>query len=574
MSGQGDSERCKPCVAYAAKSTSDPRGSIPTQLEDIRVAVAREGNGRFLYGEPQTDEAKSAFTGNRGPGLAEAKRLAVKAAEEFGYAELWAQHSDRFARGDGIVADHLGELFFYLGKRGVRLRSVQDDSNLVDPIRVVLVGERNTEDSKRKSLATQAGKRRTAMRGKRNGGPRPFGYVHEVTGVDAETRKPISRLAVVPAEAEVIRWMADQYRQGLSQGQIARAANRLGHSTVRGCRWSESQVGAILRNRLYSGFVRYRDEWFQGEHEPILGPEELIELGTVRAARRRSGTGAGRPPVGNHLLTRGLLRCNCGASMGARTQRKARGLWTAYVCNGRRSGATECSAPAVSQVEIDTGVLDYFMEVGLDLDRMLAESRQRSTVMTAELEQRLIAARRKIDQIDAAIERVDSDYSNGELPARRYNRQVQRLEDDRAAAIGTLDQLKAREEELRGQLIHRDLGTDELDALARVRAAVAGALTPHCDVEIARAALGDVFECFILHRFSDSNLPAAAECELVFEGMYLEPVVRPERLIQDLVVGDRALAEGGVVERDRVIQRVAPRLGDPSIEGEFAESRR
>ena len=155
-----------PCIVFAAKSTEDNHGSIPTQLADCREAIERTGE-RVVVAEYQ-DEARSAFHGNRGDGLAEAKRRAVEEATAAGSAELWVQHSDRLARGDGLTADHLGEIWFALRRAGVRLRSVQDDGNLEDALRAVLIGERNHEDSARKSAATRSGKRRRFEAGHTN----------------------------------------------------------------------------------------------------------------------------------------------------------------------------------------------------------------------------------------------------------------------------------------------------------------------------------------------------------------------------------------------------------------------
>src|SRR3954468_22193799 len=104
-----------PCVIYAAKSTDDVRGSIPTQLADCRTAIEREGN-RPVAGE-QADEAASAFRGSRGPGLA-AARAAARRAAKGGAAELWVQHSDRLARGDGGGAHHPAAGFFRLRGAG------------------------------------------------------------------------------------------------------------------------------------------------------------------------------------------------------------------------------------------------------------------------------------------------------------------------------------------------------------------------------------------------------------------------------------------------------------------------
>src|SRR4051794_39162808 len=98
-----------PCIVYAAKSSEDAKGSIATQVADCVAAVERRG-GR-LVAPPQVDENRSAFRSNRGPGLAQAKELAIAAVRRHGEAELWVQHSDRLARGDGLVADHLAEVF-------------------------------------------------------------------------------------------------------------------------------------------------------------------------------------------------------------------------------------------------------------------------------------------------------------------------------------------------------------------------------------------------------------------------------------------------------------------------------
>jgi DNA invertase Pin-like site-specific DNA recombinase len=81
-------------ILYAAKSTADPRGSIPSQLADARAMAAREAweiDGEYA------DEAASAWSGDRGPQLA----AAMERANRIAPCVLVVQHSDRLARGDG-----------------------------------------------------------------------------------------------------------------------------------------------------------------------------------------------------------------------------------------------------------------------------------------------------------------------------------------------------------------------------------------------------------------------------------------------------------------------------------------
>ncbi len=151
-------------VLYASKSTEDVHGSIDTQLEDCRRRAEREG---WEVVDEFTDEAFSAYHGNRGPGLASAKALAVQAAPEHGRCILVAQDADRFARGAGDApgaADHLGELYFAMRRQGVALWS--DRSGELDPLRAVMEGERATDESARKSQSVTAGLKRRADSGK------------------------------------------------------------------------------------------------------------------------------------------------------------------------------------------------------------------------------------------------------------------------------------------------------------------------------------------------------------------------------------------------------------------------
>src|SRR4029077_16151196 len=122
------------------------------------------------------DEAFSAYHGNRGPGLEQAKQAAVAASAQHGQCILVAQDSDRFARGAGDApgaADHLGELFFAMRRQGVELWSVR--SGKLDSIRAVLEGERAHDETERKAESVSKGIQRVKAKGKA-WGPIPTGY--------------------------------------------------------------------------------------------------------------------------------------------------------------------------------------------------------------------------------------------------------------------------------------------------------------------------------------------------------------------------------------------------------------
>ena len=235
-----------PAVVYAAKSTKDPRGSIPTQLTDTREAA--EAEGRKVEAK-YSDEAASAYTGNRGPGLAAAREH----AERLG-GELWVQHTDRLARGDGKTAMHLVEHVLWAWKAGVTLRSVQDDDCLpTTSLYAPSTGPANHEDSARKSAATKAGLKRRKERGAPVGRV-PLGYTVEDRLVDGQA---VTSRVVDPATAATVERIFSLVESGSTFGDVARTLNAEGLLTRRGKRWTARTVRTIVHNRVYVGEKGY-----------------------------------------------------------------------------------------------------------------------------------------------------------------------------------------------------------------------------------------------------------------------------------------------------------------------------
>jgi DNA invertase Pin-like site-specific DNA recombinase len=118
-----------------------------------------------------SDEGGSGYEQSRGPSLTSAMREAEALASEHGSAELWVQHSDRLARGDGRSARHLVEVSLWAMKAGVAVRSVEDPNTFRDLLYAVLTGQRNYEGSRRKGAASAAGVKRAVYRGEYAGQP-------------------------------------------------------------------------------------------------------------------------------------------------------------------------------------------------------------------------------------------------------------------------------------------------------------------------------------------------------------------------------------------------------------------
>ena len=336
------------CLIYAAKSTEDRRGSIPDQFRDCRAAIEREP-GRSVVAE-YSDEAVSAFTRSRGPGLSEAMRHAEELAKDGRIPELWALHSDRLARGDGRAARHAVEIALWALKKDVAVKTVQDPETFRDLLYAVVTGQRNHEDSRRKGLASAAGRRRAVERGEYTGA-KPDGYMR-VVEVD-EAGQVTRRLDIDPARRPLIELMFSMALRGKGTAAIARAVNDAGWRTKPLRRdkqpkpWDVQSVLDILQNPRYAGLSASKGQVLgRGRWPAYITERQHYNLKTRFATTRPTRTPRMREP---YLLSR-LARCGyCGTGVHCHTgeQRKDGSFIRTYSCwsHERGTGALRCPAP-------------------------------------------------------------------------------------------------------------------------------------------------------------------------------------------------------------------------------------
>lgn len=502
-------ERSAPAVLYAAKSTEDKRGSIPDQLRKAADLCVREGwpiLGKFK------DKGFSAYSGNRGPELEEAKARVIELAEEHGECLLVALHSDRIARGAGDApgaADHLVEVVAFLRRHGVRLRTVEDDFFADDRVGLLMAavqGQRNSEDSRRKSESVRAGMKRRAERGMFSG-PRPFGYAYAKDG---------SGLVVVATEAEIVRRIFREYVAGRSLSDIAVGLHHDRVKTKTGSYWRQSTVSGIVRNPVYIGKVTYQGNPLDGVHEPIIDADlwdKAQELASAQPTKR------GRPPKAKrHLFTGGFLRCAaCGEAMVPRTRPESG--YEFYECNGRK--LHDCKTGAVRRSDIDSGVLAHFERTALDLEATREQVVAAMDRKATEARSLLVSAEHEAQAATARLKKIKRDYTHGELSAAEWKELRVELEPEAAAA-------EAEVKRLREQLVSAESGaalgdaeSELIEQLAQLRAAVAGEVSAGEDIDAVRAVLMRLFDHFLFH----PELPANANVDLIGSRYWIEPVL-------------------------------------------------
>jgi site-specific DNA recombinase len=496
-----------PAVLYAAKSTPDEKESNVSQLEECRSRALDE-LGRSLVSEHH-EANKSGWKGDRGDELEAALKAAEAAAEQDGHAELWVWKSERLARGSGRKdeARSLLEVYTRCKRAGVTLRSVIDDAYVQDEAMVGMASKMAEKYSADLSVNVSQGMKREAKQG-RYLGPPPLGYRRE-------GKREESHLVVVPEEAAIVRRIFREWVAGRSMTAIAKGLFADGVKTKKGAFWRQAQISGLLRNPVYIGKVKYKDELFDGIHKPIVEAELWDQATQLLAAMP---TKPGRPPKDKrHLFTSGFLRCaKCGDPMVPCTRTKVN--YEFYECTGRIHG---CKTGAVRRRDIDEAVFGYFEEIALDVE---ATREQLVTAMdrkVGEAQALLASAEKEAQGATTRLAKIKHDYTHGDLSAADWNELKAELEPEAAAAEAEVEQLREQVSAAQAGAAIGDAEAEVIKQLARIRAAVAGDVNAVDDLDAVRAVLRRLFDQFLFH----PELPEQAHIELIGNRYWIEPVV-------------------------------------------------
>lgn len=491
-----------PCVIYAAKSTEDRRGSIADQLAQCREAIA-QGARRGVIAE-YVDEAVSGYRRDRGPGLRDALEHCEDLAAEHGLAELWAQHSDRLARGDGRRARHTVEIALWALKKDVRVRTLQDPDTFRDLLYAVVTGQRNNEDSKRKGAAAMAGVRRAVARGEFVGTV-PDGYrlVRSLTREGAVKR----RLEIDRERQPLIELIFRLGLRGRTPGQIT--------ATVTNRRWltkparrpfgprpfEECRIRAILTDPRYAALAVREGEILARGYWPAYITERQHRrlVARVRNPERNAGPG----PKETYLL-RGVVSCGrCGHALtiASRKPRLDGTRRRAYRCTSsvRHRGSAQCQTRPM-----DAHVIEAMLGASLPtlLERPAGRSADGQLPCSPRFAEHLrVSQREQRDLADAAriSDWIERENAGRSAPTRAESPQLTRI----VAGWFALLQITVDEQTVTITATRRtangvpDPATVLIDRTTWARAAPSGS----CQLSSGRWARSEIIGA--IHRFVD-----------------------------------------------------------------------
>ena len=280
-------------------------------------------------------------------------------------------------------------------------------------------------------------------------GGRVLGYDLVPNNSPEEEKKGKNKLEINEKEAEIVRFIFNEYSKGKGYKAITNKMNKLGYKTKRGNNFSVGSIRDILTNPVYIGEIRYnvRQNWSEkrrrninpnpirvkGKHEAIIDRELWDKVQLILESKK------GKPSRiydGEYPLT-GILRCpKCGAGMviSRTTNTLADGTKKriAYYCcgNWKNKGTSVCNSNTIRVDKANEYVFKKIEELVSNEAMIKAVVKN----INKERKDKVKPAKRLLSDIDKELEKLD----------KRKRKIFEAYEDD----ILTKEEFQTRKDEL------------------------------------------------------------------------------------------------------------------------------
>ena len=280
-------------------------------------------------------------------------------------------------------------------------------------------------------------------------GGRVLGYDLVPNNSPEEEKKGKNKLKINEKEAEIVRFIFNEYSKGKGYKAITNKLNKLDYKTKKGNDFSVGSIRDILTNPVYIGEIRYnvRQNWSEkrrrninpnpirvkGKHEAIIDRELWDKVQLILESKK------GKPSRiydGEYPLT-GILRCpKCGAGMviSRTTNTLADGTKKriAYYCcgNWKNKGTSVCNSNTIRVDKANEYVFKKIEELVSNEAMIKAVVKN----INKERKDKVKPAKRLLGDIDKELEKLD----------KRKRKIFEAYEDD----ILTKEEFQTRKDEL------------------------------------------------------------------------------------------------------------------------------
>ncbi|MGU8731833.1 recombinase family protein [Clostridium perfringens] len=253
-------------------------------------------------------------------------------------------------------------------------------------------------------------------------GGRVLGYDLVPNNSPEEEKKGKNKLKINEKEAEIVRFIFNEYSKGKGYKAITNQINKLGYKTKKGNDFSVGSIRDILTNPVYIGEIRYnvRQNWSEkrrrninpnpirvkGKHEAIIDRELWDKVQLILESKK------GKPSRiydGEYPLTGILRRPKCGAGMviSRTTNTLADGSKKriAYYCcgNWKNKGTSVCNSNTIRVDKANEYVFKKIEELVSNEAMIKAVVKN----INKERKDKVKPAKRLLGDIDKELEKLD-----------------------------------------------------------------------------------------------------------------------------------------------------------------------
>ena len=244
-----------------------------------------------------------------------------------------------------------------LVKIGVAFRSVSESFDTASPsgrAMMQLLGVFGELERETIIERTKMGMEKKARTGVWVGGTVPYGY---------RIRDDKKGIVVYEDEALVIRRIFTAYAEGKDGVQTLRdQLTAMGVRKRSGKRWTSQTLLHTLRNPVYAGKIRWKEDVHLGVHEPLVSQELFDKVGAILESRGSDLKGR-QWHNGNARLLSGLSKCAlCGEPVVGNSARKKGQKFSYYSCIGRLR-KTGCTLAYIRAEPLEQEVIRTFREL-------------------------------------------------------------------------------------------------------------------------------------------------------------------------------------------------------------------
>jgi len=342
-----------------------------------------------------------------------------------------------------------------------------------------------------------------ARKGLWNGGNVPYGYASEN-----------KRLLVHPEEAPCLRYMFERFADTPSLSRLREELHRRGWYTRSNKPWGKMALDHILRNPVYCGLIRFKEQQFKGSHEALIEASLFRKVQSVRRDRSHGATKLKR-----EFLLKGLIRCaECGSVMTPHyTQKRHKdgspNRIPYYRCTRTMHfNNAVCSVKHINADHLESLVVGKLSELSQNevvLKMSVAELNGDLKRKLEPLEKEAQQIRKRLEEIEEEIGRYVKALGQGKLSIGRLEAEISALELDRESLQMQLDELERKINES----AIRDYNAELLHQILRDFRTAFAALTPPEQSEALQCVLKGVtvhpqklaLEIFELEEFRPSS---------------------------------------------------------------------